>query len=100
MLPRTLILDIQSFYSKIETLPKLKKKERFLRVSGLKTKKNIESMDQKKCCQEKHVDFLLIDKKGNKHVLLSEVSIHLCIIILYTIEKYFYCYCLQAFSIK
>ena len=42
----------------------------------------------KKGSEVKHVDLLLIEKKEERSTrFLSKISIHACIIILYTIEK-------------
>ena len=37
-------------------------------------------MSQKKCCQDKHVDLLLIGEGKKKSAMFLEISIHSCMI--------------------
>ena len=40
-------------------------------------------MCQKECCQDKHVDLLLIDERGKKHYVLSNILVHSSMILHY-----------------
>ena len=56
----------------------------------------------KNCCEDKHVDLLLIGEGEKKHYVLSKISMHSCMIIhydhtLHRERKHFCRYCLQAF---
>ena len=54
----------------------------------------------KKCCQDKHVDILLIDEGEKKHyVFVKDFNIFMYDHVLYHRRKHFCCYCLEAFRI-
>ena len=66
-------------------------------ILAMKIKKNIQSMYQKKCCEEKHVDLLLIGEEGKRHnVLIKDFNTFMHDHTLHRGRKH--CYCLQAFS--
>ena len=53
----------------------------------------------KKCCEEKHVDLLLIEEKGKRHyVLINDFNTFMYNHTLHHRKKKFRCYGLQAFS--
>ena len=55
-------------------------------------------MCQKKCCEEKHVDLLLIGEGEKNTMSLSMISKDSCLIIHYITEKKHFCrYSLHAF---
>ena len=56
-------------------------------VFGYKNKVKYSIYVSKKCWEDKHVDFLLIGERRKKHMLLSKISIHSCIIIHYIVEE-------------
>ena len=79
-------LDFKDIYFqlKLETFWKLKKRVLLpLVFLVMKIRKNIQSMYQKKCC-EKNSDLLLI---GEEVMFLSNILIHLCMVIHYTGEE-------------
>ena len=52
-----------------------------------------------KCCEEKHIDLLLIGEKGNRHyVLIKDFNTFMYNHTLDRRKKHFCRYCLQAFS--
>ena len=53
----------------------------------MKIRKNIQSMYVKKCCEEKHVDLLLIGEWEKNIMFLSMISIDSCLIIYYIPEE-------------
>ena len=56
-------------------------------------------MYQKKCCEEKHVDLLLTEKKGKRHyVLIKDLNTFMYNHILHCKKKHFCRHCLQGFS--
>ena len=58
-------------------------------------------MYQKKCCEDKHVDFLLIGKEGKRHyVLIKGFNTFTYDPTLDCERKHFFRSCLQAFSAK
>ena len=58
-------------------------------------------MYQKKCCEDKHVDFLLIGKEGKRHyVLIKGFNTFTYDHTLDCERKHFFRSCLQAFSAK
>ena len=65
----------------------------------MKIRKNIEFMYQKKCCEDKHVDLLLIGGKYKRHyVLIKDFNTLMYDHILHRGRKHFCRYCLQDFS--
>ena len=67
----------------------------------MKLKKNTQVMYQKKGCEEKHVDLLLIGKEGKGHnVLINDFNTFMYDHTLHRGRKHRgrKCYCLQAFS--
>ena len=86
------ILDFKdiNFPVKIRDIHKIKKKKKDsigISCLVLKIKKNIQSMYQKKCFEEKHVDLLLIGEGDKDTMFLSMISIDSCIIIHYIAEE-------------
>ena len=70
-MPKSLNLKTYNFHSKLETFTKLKKRIPSLLVFlVMKIKKSIQSMYKKKCCEEKHVDLLLIGEEDKRHYVL------------------------------
>ena len=57
------------------------------------------SLCSKKCCEDKHVDLLLIEERGEKHyVLITDFNKFMYNFTLDCERRYFCYYCLQAFS--
>ena len=53
----------------------------------------------KKCCEEKHVDLLLIEKEGKRHnILIKDFNTFMYDHTLHRGRKHFFRYCLRAFS--
>ena len=60
----------------------------------MRTRQNIQSIYQKKCCEEKHVD-LLLTREGEKYTMF--LSMILTLFLLHRGRKHFCRYCLHAF---
>ena len=68
-------------------------------VFGCENKEKYLIYVSKKCCEEKHVDLLLIREKDKIHyVLIKDFNRFMYDHTLHRGEKHFCCYCLQAFS--
>ena len=53
---------------------------------------------REKCCEDRHVDLLLIEERSKKHyVLIKDFNTFMYDYILYCGRKYFYRYCSQVF---
>ena len=66
----------------------------------MKIRKNIQFIYQKKCCEEKHVDLLLIGEEGKRqYALIKDFNTSMCNHTLHRGRKHFCHYCLYAFSI-
>ena len=93
VLPKNLILS---------TLKKEKIEKRIpleLVFLVMKTRKNIQFTNRKKCCEEKHVDLSLVEEKRKKHyVLIKDFNRFMYNHILHRRKKHFCRYCLQAFT--
>ena len=65
----------------------------------MKIRKNIQSIYQKKkCCEEKHVNLLLIGQEGKRHYgLIKGFNRIIYDHTFHRKKKHFCCYCLQAF---
>ena len=67
----------------------------------MKIKKNTQSMYQKKCCEDKHIDLLLIGEGEKKHyVLMKDFNTFMFDHTIHRGRKHFCCYCLHAFITK
>ena len=65
----------------------------------MKIKKKIRSMYQKKCCEGKHVDLILIGERGKRHyVSIKDFNAFMYDNNLHCGKKHLFCYYLQAFS--
>ena len=63
-----------------------------------KTIRKAEKVDEDKCCEDKHVDLLLIGEGEKKHyVLIKDFNTFMYNHTLHHGRKHFSCYCLQAF---
>ena len=87
ILPEIVILKT-TFPVKVGDIYKIPKKNSIvISVFGYKNKEKYPMYISKKCCEEKHVDLLLTEKKGKRDYVLIKDLVHSCVIILYTIEK-------------
>ena len=95
-----MLLKTKKFQPKLETLTKLTKRiSSALEFLVMKIKKNIQSIYQKKCCEEKHVDLLLTGEEGKRHCVLIKYFITFMYDHnLHRGRKHFCRYCLQAFN--
>ena len=66
----------------------------------MKMRKNIQSTYQKKCCEEKHVDLLLIGEGEKKYGLINDFSRFMNDHSLHRGKKHFCPYCVHAFITK
>ena len=66
-------------------------------VVGYESEKSCEEKCLKKCCEDKHVDLLLIGEGDKKHYVV--IFLFMYDYTLHCGRKHF-CYCLQAFSIE
>ena len=87
------------FLVKIRYIHKIEKKNCIsIRVFGYENNKNIHSICQI-CCEEKHIDLLLIEEEDKRHyVLINIFNTFMYDYSLHYGKKYFCRYCLQAFS--
>ena len=67
-------------------------------VFGYENKEKHPIYVSKKCCEEKHVDLLLIGEEGKRHVLIKDFNTFIYDHTLHHGKKR--CCCLQAFSTK
>ena len=68
---------------------------------GYESKENIQPIYQKKCCEEKRFDLLLIGEEGKRYyVLTKDFNLFRYDHLLHRGIKCFCCYCLQAFKQK
>ena len=88
------------FPVKIRDIHKIEKKNYItISVFGYENKKSIQSMYQRKPCEENHADLLLIGDEGKRHYLLmKDFNAFMHDYTLYFGRKYFCRFCLQAFS--
>ena len=88
------------FSVKIRDIHKVGKKNSIgISVFGYENKEKHSIYVSKKCCEEKHVDLLLLEEKGKRHyVLIKYFNIFMYDHTLHCGRKHFCCYCLQAFS--
>ena len=54
---------------------------------AIKIKRNIQYMYKQKCCEEKHVDLLLIGENERDTMFLSNILTLSCMIILYIVKE-------------
>ena len=65
---------------------------------GYENKEKYPIYVSKECCEEKHVDSLLIGEGEKKHyVLINDFNRSMCDHSLHCKRKHFCCYCLHAF---
>ena len=97
-------IDFKSrqFPVKIRDIHKIEKKNSIcISVFGYENEEKHPIYLSKKCCEEKHVDVLLIGEQGKKdNVLIEDFNAFMYDHTLHLGGKYFCCYCLQAFSAK
>ena len=88
------------FLVKIRDIRKIEKMNSIgISVFGYENKEKHPLYVSKKCCEEKHVDLLLIGEKGNRHyVLIKNFNTFIYDNTLHRGRKHFCRYCLQAFS--
>ena len=76
------------FLVKIRDFHKIEKNNSIdISVFGYENKENHPIYVSKKCCEEKHVDLLLIGGEGKDTMFLSKILILSCMIILYIAEE-------------
>ena len=96
-------LDLIKFPVETRDIHKIEKKNSIgISVFGYENKVKYPIYLSKNCCEDKHVDLLLIGEGEKKHYVLSKISMHSCMIIhydhtLHRERKHFCRYCLQAF---
>ena len=66
----------------------------------MKIKKNIQSIHQKKCCEEKYVDLLLIGKIEKNTMFLLTILIDSCMIIHYIVEENIFVFIFYTLSLE
>ena len=88
------------FPVKIRDIPKIEKNNFIdIIVFGYENNEKHPIYVSKKCCEEKHVDLLLIGEDGKKHyILIKDFNIFMYDHSLHCGRKHFCCCCLQAFS--
>ena len=92
--PKSLILKIKNFPSKLETFT-----EFFINGFGYENKEKHQIYLSKKYCEEKHIDLSSIEKKGKRDCLLfKDFNTFMYNHTLHLRKKYIYRYYLQAFS--
>ena len=93
-----LILKTYIFQSQLETFTISKKKNSIsISVFGYENKEKYPVYVSKQCCQEKHVDLLLIGEGEKKHVLIKDFNRFKFDHSLHRGRKHFCCYCLHVF---
>ena len=76
------------FPVKIRDIHKIEKKNSIdISVFGYENKEKYPIYVSKKCCEEKHVDLLLIGEGEKNTMFLSMILIDSCLIIHYTVEE-------------
>ena len=76
------------FPVKIRDIHKIEKKNSIgISVFGYENKVKYPIYVSKKCCEDKHVDLLLIGEERKSIMFLSKISIHSCVIIHYIVEE-------------
>ena len=82
-------LDLIKFPVETRDIHKIEKRNSIgISVFGYENKVKHPIYISKKCCQDKHVDLLLVGEGEKKHYhFLSKISIHSCMIIHYIMEE-------------
>ena len=76
------------FPVKIRDIHKIEKKNSIgISVFGYENEVKYPIYVSKKCCEDKHVDLLLIGEERKSIMFLSKISIHSCVIIHYIVEE-------------
>ena len=84
---------------KIRDIHKIEKKNSIgISVFGYENKEKHPIYLSKKCCEDKHIDLLLIGEGEKKHyVLIKNFNTFMYDHTLHSRRKHFCCYCLHAF---
>ena len=90
ILPEVVILKT-TFPVKVGDIHKIRKKNSIvISVFSYKNKEKYPMYISKKCCEEKHVDLLLTEKKGKRdYVLIKDFNTFMCNHTLHRRKKYF-----------
>ena len=88
------------FPVKLRDIHKIEKKNSMgISGFGYENKEKHPTYISKRCCEEKHIDLLLIGEEIKRHyVLIKDFNTFMYDHSLHHGRKHFYCYCLQAFS--
>ena len=89
-----------TFLVKIKDIHKIEKKTPIgISVFGYENKEKHPIYVSKKCCEEKHVDLLLMGEEGKRHyVLTKDFNTFMYNHALHRGRKHFCSYCLQGFK--
>ena len=89
ILPKVVILKT-TFPVKVGDIHKIRKKNSIvISVFSYKNKEKYPMYISKKCCEEKHVDLLLTEKKRKERLLIKDFNTFMCNHTLHRRKKYF-----------